>query len=225
VAVRTAELEQIRHLRQEADLASERERRELSVLLHDSVGQLLPLANTKLALAARAADEETRARLAEVERLVREAHHTATSLTRRLNPPVVHEMGLAAGLQALTRELQRDWQLRVVVENEGSERVLSDAMLSAVYRIVRELLLNAAKHAGVGEARVLLGRHGAFLSVVVSDEGHGFDAKRPRNPGMGLETAEAQLRYLGGRMQVRSEPGRGTRVELRVPCLETEDSW
>jgi signal transduction histidine kinase len=42
---------------------------------------------------------------------------------------------------------------------------------------------------------------------------------------MGLETAEAQLRYLGGRMQVRSEPGRGTRVELRVPCLETEDSW
>jgi signal transduction histidine kinase len=219
VAARTTELEQLRQLRQEAALAGERERRELSVLLHDSVGQLLPLANTKVALAKRSSDEATRAKLEEIERIIHEAHTTATSLTHRLNPPVIHEIGLEAGLHALSRELLRDWDVRVVVEGGGSEAMLSDAVRFAVYRVVRELLLNVAKHAGSDQARVTLRGSRSFLDVTVEDDGHGFLPERSRGPGLGLETADEQLRYLGGRMQIRSEPGQGTRVTLRVPCI------
>jgi PAS domain S-box-containing protein len=217
--LRVAE-DRVRQLRHEASISGERERREFAVMLHDSVGQLLPLANTKLALARRSCDEATGARLTEVERLIHEAHTMATSLTYRLSPLALHEIGLAAGLQSLVREMSRDYDLRVVVHDEAPRSRLSDALEFAVYRVVRELLVNVAKHSGTQEALVRMTRKGWQLSVVVEDQGVGFvpDPMRPR--GWGLESADERLAYLGGRMEVRSEPDRGTRIELFLPVLD-----
>jgi PAS domain S-box-containing protein len=217
--LRVAE-DRVRQLRHEASISSERERREFAVMLHDSVGQLLPLANTKLALARRTCDDATGARLAEVERLIHEANAMATSLTYRLSPLALHEIGLAAGLQSLVREMRRDYELRVVVQDEAPGSRLSDALEFAVYRVVRELLVNVARHSGANEALVRMTRRGLQLSVVVEDQGVGFvpDPIRPR--GWGLESADERLAYLGGRMRIRSEPDRGTQVQLLVPVLD-----
>jgi PAS domain S-box-containing protein len=212
----------MRQLRHEASIASERERRELAAMLHDSIGQLLPLANTKLALARRSCDEATEAKLVEVERLIRETHTAATSLTFRLNPPALQEIGLLAGLRALAREMRRDYDLRVVLEDEAPGSVLSDALAFAIYRVVHELLVNVAKHSGAKQANVSLARVGSRLSVVVEDRGLGFVASANRTRGRGLNSAEERLAYLGGRMVVRSAPDRGTRVELYAPLLERE---
>jgi len=210
----------MRELRNEAAITSERKLRELSVLLHDSVGQLLPLANTKLALARRTCDETTGAQLREVERLISEAHTVATSLTYRLSPLALHEIGLAAGFKELVREMRRDYELQVFVENKAPGSRLSDALEFAVYRVVRELLVNVAKHSGTAEARVHVAREGQQLSVVVEDQGVGFAQEPTRLPGWGLKSAEEQLGYLGGNLHARSEPGCGTRVELRAPLRQ-----
>jgi PAS domain S-box-containing protein len=209
----------VRQLRHEAAIASEREHRELAGMLHDSIGQLLPLANTKLALARRTCDEATKAQLAEVERLIHEAHTAATSLTYRLSPLALHEIGLVAGLQVLVREMRRDYGLRVVLENEASGFRLADALEFAVYRAVHELLVNVAKHSGAEEAVVRVAREGPELSVVVEDQGVGFVPDPTRPGGWGLEGANDRLAYLGGRLHVGSQPGRGTRVELLIPLL------
>lgn len=216
--LRAAE-DRLRQLRQEAAITRERELRELAVMLHDSVGQLLPLANTKLALARRTCGEEARAQLAEAERLISEAHTVATSLTYRLSPLALHEIGLAAGFKELVREMRRDYELRVLVEDEAPGFRLSDALEFAVYRVVRELLVNAAKHSGAQQAFVRIGREGSELSVVVEDQGVGFVPDSAHHSGWGLESAREQLGYLGGRMHVRSKPNRGTRVEIVVPLL------
>jgi PAS domain S-box-containing protein len=211
--------ERVRQLRNAAAISSEREHRELAVMLHDSVGQLLPLANTKLALARRTCDEATAARLAEAERLISEAHAVATSLTYRMSPLALHEIGLLAGFRALVREMRRDYELQVIVEGEAPGSRLSDALEFAVYRVVRELLVNVAKHSGAREALVRIARKGWQLSVVVEDRGVGFVTDPTRPAGWGLESAGEQLGYLGGQMYVRSEPDCGTRVELVVPLL------
>jgi signal transduction histidine kinase len=218
--LRAAE-DRVRQLRHEASISSERERREFAVMLHDSVGQLLPLANTKLALARRSCDDATGARLTEVERLIREANTMATSLTYRLSPLALHEIGLAAGLQSLVREMRRDYELRVVVQDEARGSRLSDALEFALYRVVRELLVNVAKHSGTNEALVRMTRRGGQLLVVVEDQGVGFIADPIRPQGWGLESADERLTYLGGRMEVCSEPDQGTQVQLLVPVLDT----
>ncbi len=212
----------MRQLRNEAEIASERKLRELAVMLHDSVGQLLPLANTKLALARRTCDEATGAQLAEAKRLISEAHTVATSLTYRLSPLALHEIGLTVGFKELVREMRRDYELRVLVEDQAPGSRLSDALEFAVYRVVRELLVNVAKHSRMEEAVVRIAREGLQLSIVVEDQGIGFVTDATRASGWGLESAGEQLRYLGGRMHVRSEPGCGTRIEILVPLLHAD---
>lgn len=87
-----------------------------------------------------------------------------------------------------------------------------------LFRAVRELLTNAAMHAGVREARVWLGREGDDLRITVEDQGAGLDAARVDLQGYGLFGIREQLRHVGGTMDIDSTTGRGTTVSLTVPC-------
>lgn len=209
--------ERVQQLRQEASIASQRERRDVAVMLHDGIGQLLPLAATKLALARRTCEEHTRTQLVEVERLLVEAHTVATSLTYRLSPLDLREIGLVAAVEGLVSEVARDHGLRVTLRQEASDIRLADALEFVVFRTLRELLANVAKHAHVDEASVCLSREGSELLVVVEDHGVGFAPDPAQTWGWGLRSARERLDYLGGRLKVRSEPRCGTIVEIRVP--------
>jgi signal transduction histidine kinase len=88
-----------------------------------------------------------------------------------------------------------------------------------VYRIVQEALANAARHSGANEAIVSLSRPSDRLTVVISDEGRGFDRKLLAAPGIGLAGMEERASMLGGHLTVASEPDRGTRVTLTVPTV------
>jgi PAS domain S-box-containing protein len=214
--------ERVQQLRQEAAIARQRERRDLAVMLHDSIGQLLPLSTMKLALARRSCDEATRLQLIEVERLLVEAHSAATSLTYRLSPLELGEIGLVAAVEGLVREVARDQDLRVVLHQDVRDTRLADALEFAVYRTIRELLANVGKHAQTRDVVVELTHQGNELSVVVEDHGVGFVPDPTRNWGWGLRSARERLDYLGGRLHLHSAPGCGTRVEMRVPIHSTD---
>ncbi len=214
----------MRELRNEATLAGEREHREIAAQLHDSLGQLLPLANTKLALARLKCDEVAAGHLAEAERLIRQANAIATSLTYRLSPLALNEIGLAAGLRSLVREMGRDYGLDVSLEQTATGFRLSAALEFEIYRTVHELLVNTSKHSGMTDAEVHVSWAGPELSVVVEDSGSGFAPEPGRPTGWGLAGAEERLAYLGARLQVRAEPGRGTRATILAPVLRADSS-
>jgi signal transduction histidine kinase len=89
-----------------------------------------------------------------------------------------------------------------------------------VYQLVRELLYNVAKHAGTDRARVTAERAGHRVRVVVEDEGVGFDPatlEEVAGVGLGLPSVRDRLELVGGRLDVESRPGEGTRVALEVP--------
>ena len=220
VAQRTRELHR---LAGDLEAAESRERRQIARDLHDDLGQLLAAARIRLApLCADARDDVRQAALAIAE-LVELADRSTRSLAAQLAPAALYELGLSAALEWLAGEIGRRFGLRVEVHCDGDEPPLSPVVRSIVYRASRELLLNAAKHAGADHARVDLRREGEQLVVTVTDGGAGF-AQAPGPPGArrrgGLASVQERLSYIGGSFDLHTEPGLGTQVRLRVPLEE-----
>jgi signal transduction histidine kinase len=105
--------------------------------------------------------------------------------------------------------------LQVEISAEDSAGELPDAQRTCIYRIAQEALQNCARHAGARMVRVVLRRAGASVALRVQDDGAGFRPGRSR--GMGILGMEERAAQLGGRLQVQSEPGRGTTVTAELP--------
>ena len=91
-------------------------------------------------------------------------------------------------------------------------------MALCLFRIVQEGLRNLKKHSGASKAQVHLRRVGDKLVVSVCDEGFGFDVRQlGEKEGLGIRSMEERAYSLGGRFEVHSAPGKGTRIEAWVP--------
>ena len=111
--------------------------------------------------------------------------------------------------------------LKVLVHDDEEPKPLNEEMIGLVYQSVRELLWNVVKHARTSHAIIILERPNGEVHVSVSDKGTGFDpAARDAassDGGFGLFNIAERLDLSGGRMEIESARGRGTRVTLVVP--------
>jgi two-component system CheB/CheR fusion protein len=212
---------QLRALSAELSLAEEREREAIARDLHDNLAQVLHVAKLKLAAFAKApGDEAARAIVKELDTLVTHAEMSVRSLIFQLNPPVLSELGLVPALHWLSEEMQRSYGLAVEVREGDAPKPLGRTTRLVVYRAVRELLINVAKHAEIGHALVDVNKSGDTMIVVVRDTGKGFDpavAMGPGRKGLGLLSVRERIGFIGGKAEIRSAPGRGTEVTLTVP--------
>ena len=144
VAQRT---EQLRALAADLEAAEDRERRQIARDLHDDLGQTLAAARIRLAALCDDARGDVRARATEVGALIDQANNAIRSLAAQLAPAVLHELGLVAALEWLSEEIERTFQLSVTIADDGRDKPLSQEARSILYRAVRELLINVAKHA------------------------------------------------------------------------------
>jgi PAS domain S-box-containing protein len=199
-----------------ASLAEQRERRTLAADLHDDAGQLLTLASLKLRALADALSERSSGPLRELEELLAETRRRISSLSFELSPPLLHDVGLVAAAEWLAESKQRQYGLVVHVA-AGEELVLDEATRVTLFRALRELLVNVAKHARVGEARVRIWREGDLARVAVEDAGVGFDPEAGHR-GFGLLALRDRVGQMGGSVDVESAAGKGTRVVISVPA-------
>ena len=198
-------------------LAEERERRALAADLHDDVGQLMSLASFKLhELQAHASEPRAATLLAEVEELTRRAQKSVSSLTFELSPPLLYDVGFIATAEWLAENLRDRYGLRTTIEKRGDEPELDEATRVTLYRALRELLINVAKHAGTNEAQVVIDAGPAGVAITVQDHGFGFDPQAPAD-GFGLRSIRERIESLGGRIVLDSTRGEGVRVVLTVP--------
>lgn len=212
--------DQVRALAAELTMAEERERRNLALELHDDLGQMLAVIRIKLSSL-----EEGLApgQVAEVMDLVCQAENKARGITHQLSPPVLHTLGLAQSLEWLGEEIERIYELKVNVEHETCGVDLPTEIQAVLFRSVRELLVNVAKHGAVDEASLTFLCKDGRLSLVVSDAGCGFDpvsvrANADQGVRFGLRSIEERIRYLGGTFEIDSAPGCGAAVILSLPC-------
>jgi len=217
---------QLRAFAFELTRAEESERQAIARDLHDDLGQLLSVVKLKLSKLQTGTIEEDALRIMmQIDELVGRAERSVRSLAVQLSPPVLYELGLVPALEWLAEEMQRNYDLSVELTDDGAVKPLEQAARAIVFRAIRELLINVARHAGVSEAHVSTQRVGDGLVATVSDAGSGFDPNEigtgPQR-GFGLTSVRERLAYIGGSVQLASRPGRGTDVTLTVPLQVQE---
>ncbi len=219
----------LRSLAMEASLAEERERRKLSVYLHDEVCQYLALARIKLSLVRSECDpEKLRETCRDITSIIDRSNNGSRSLMLQLSHPALYELGFAPAAEWLAEDFKRLYGLHVHFSEDEHEKPIALPLRVTLYQCLRELLVNVAKHAGTAHATVRVERHGSRIRVTVEDEGRGFiphSASRPDHKGgYGLFSIRERLISMDGHMHIHSAPGMGTKVTLDVPVAENPDA-
>ncbi len=205
-------------LQTEILLAEERERRHLAVDLHDGLNQLLTLALMKLRAVDSCEPQALKPVLECIEKLIQQAEHRARTLTFQLSPPILHDLGFEPAVQWLAEDVAGSYGIRVDVDFQDSARHLDENVLVLLFRAVRELLINVAKHAKATRAVVRVRHPGDHIEVVVEDDGVAFDPARIDGRGLGLSSIRERLESLRGRVKIDSKAGKGTAITLLAPA-------
>lgn len=210
VAERT---EQLRALVFDLEATEDRERRQLARDLHDDLGQTLAAAQVRLASLCSNPRDDVSVPAKAVAALIDQANASTRSLAAQLAPAVLYELGLAPALEWLGEEVGRTFGLEVSVHDDGRPKPLSQEVRAILFRAVRELVINVAKHSRSDSATIELVRKNDQIVIRVSDAGVGYDlvaqAPGPRR-GLGLVSVRERLSSIGGNLEVQSMPGRGT---------------
>jgi signal transduction histidine kinase/uncharacterized protein YhfF len=195
--------------------AADEERRRIGRDLHDGAQQRLVVLVQNLDIALRSAPDETKPLIGQAREQARLAGRELRELARGLHPAGLRAHGLPSALRSLG--LNSPVPLRI---DALPEQRLPDPVEVTVYYLVAEALSNAVKHAGATEVRVELHRRGPVLHVQIADDGAG--GARPA-AGSGLGGLADRLEALGGRLDVDSEPGAGTRLAASIPLAPWRD--
>lgn len=152
-----------------------------------------------------------------LEEGAREAHTEARSLILQLRPTVLEQQGLGPALAeyAQTAAQKAGWKLELQI---GPEVRLFGDSAEALFRVAQEALNNVAKHAQAQTVSLELRLEGDAVRLAIRDDGVGFQASATRRPtAVGLVGMQERVSALGGQLQLRSRPGGGTEVSVRLP--------
>ena len=198
--------------------AQELERRRLARELHDETGQAL----TSILLGLRAVEEardgdDLRRAVTDVRDLVRSTLQDVRQLAVELRPKALDDFGLVPALERLTQSFAEQTGIAVAFQAALPGGRLPAEIETALYRIVQESLTNIVKHARASSVSVVLTKKHDSVTVIVEDDGVGFEPGRVREGGLGLLGTRERVSLLGGRVAIESRPGAGTTFVAEVP--------
>jgi signal transduction histidine kinase len=207
-------------LESQARHTEEQERRRIGRELHDEAGQSLLLLRLHLEMLERGAPEPIQQELKQaretVERIVAELRRIVAALS----PAVLERLGLGPALRHLAARFEKTCGARVRLRVRGTPAELPTDAQEVIYRVVQESLQNVARHAKATEVNLSLECTDKSVRLRVADNGAGFavEAVRGRPMSFGLAGMRERAGLLGGTLAVRSAPGKGSTVILRLPA-------
>ncbi len=218
VRTRTAELQALsmRILRVQED-----ERRTIARELHDHLGQMLTGLRFQLEAIRRDAGAPLQPILGETLGSTDEIIQYLREMTQQLRPRVLDDLGLAPALEWHLNLFQRQTGVTVALDASLPAQRLSGDLETTVFRVVQEALTNIARHAGTTTANVTLTTDRDHLIVEITDRGRGFDpdAVHARRDSLGLTGLCERVILAGGRTEIFSRIGQGTRIHAEIPLV------
>jgi len=201
--------------------AQEEERARVARELHDDFAQRLALLGIEAERLRQYSEvDEVRLGLDRIGTRAAELSENLRTLSHRLHPSVVEDLGLVLALRALTVELRSEG-IEVSFGPPDVQGPVPLPLATCLYRIAQEALRNAGKHALDAAVRLQLTQEAAELKLVIEDSGPGFDvAEAKQRGGLGLLSMNERARLAGGSLEIETHPGDGTRVVVRVPHIE-----
>lgn len=229
--VRERKLEtRLRHLNHHLIETQEEERRRIARELHDDFGQRLALVKLDLEMAMqedlplKEGSRQSRwdGILAGIDELGSDIQH----MSHTLHSGRLRYLGLKAALKELCGKFQRQHRIAIDLQMDGLTKAAFKDVELCVYRVVQEALHNIAKHSGADQAVLRLADDGQILLMEISDNGRGFtQAEASQRMGLGLASMRERLSIVDGNLQIKSAPGRGTILSVRVPLESTRASY
>lgn len=217
--------QQLRAMSAYQEALLEGERKHIAREVHDELGQLLTALKMDISLlrlrfgsdpALQQKAEEMRAL---VDKTIDVVRHVASNLR-----PAALDHGIVPAIEWLAEDFSHRWEISCEVSVQGGDVVLDDAHATVVFRVVQESLTNVARHAQASEVIISLRRGDRGLSLLVQDNGRGFDPEviRKRH-GFGLLGMRERVLTLGGTLRIDGVPGKGTTVVIELPLHSDED--
>ncbi len=198
----------------------EREAHRLARELHDEAGQLLAAVHLALDEATHDLPLHQKERLDRVKELLTEIEGHLRRISHELRPLVLDDLGLGPAIRFLADGVAKRSGVTILAEDLPQERFPAHVEL-ALYRIVQEALTNATKHARARLVRIEILRQEHSAVCTIRDDGEGFDSAAVvngrRGEGLGLTGMRERANSLGGTLEIKSVPGKGTLISVRLP--------
>lgn len=201
--------------------AQENERTRIARELHDHIGQSLAILRIQFLRAGKPVSGmpgHLHPGVAELCEKLREVAGDVSRLSHQLHSSELEYLGLATAVESHCREFAMQHKIKVDCSCEGLPKDLDSLLALSLLRIVQESLHNIAKHSQAKSARVLIKASDQSLSLVIEDDGVGFDAEDAQlSAGLGLISMRERIRLASGDFNITSRPGKGTVILARVP--------
>lgn len=204
--------------------AQEEERKRIARELHDETIQRLTAIIMNCAALEHAVPQalvETRSMLSDIRASASLAIQNSRRLIYDLRPEALDDLGLELAVRGLIKERLEDCGVRTEIEFAGMDRPVPQELELTVFRIIQEAVSNIARHAEADRAQLRLVRSAGRISILVEDNGRGFEIKEAmsagRDGGWGLNGMAERASLVNAEMMIQSRPGSGTSIRLEIP--------
>lgn len=203
----------------------EEERKRLARELHDGIGQMLTglkLDSEKLK-SLHFVNEKQRKSFEEHQQLIDDTIEATRTVSFNLMPSVLIDFGLSSAIKLLLERTAKGAEFKTSFNDLTENIKIPNKVENNLYRITQETLNNIIKHAKAKKVSITLyNEKGKFISLVVIDDGKGFDMKKNRKNsvvGNGLSNLQTRVRLLNGTIKIESELGKGTSITVKIPLM------
>jgi signal transduction histidine kinase/ligand-binding sensor domain-containing protein len=208
--------------------SQESERKRIAAELHDGLGQNLLVIKNRALLSLSAPEDRGRAleQMHEISSIASQTIDEVREIAHNLRPFQLDRLGLTKALGSIVRKLESSSDIEFAVEIDPVDELFTKEEEINLYRVVQECLNNVVRHSGATCARLSVARDGRGVVVTISDNGRGFDVTARRDGptaragGFGLIGISERARMLGGKEIIRSIPGEGTTVIIKIGLRE-----
>lgn len=202
----------------------EEERRRISRELHDDVNQRLAMMVVELEFLERGHPEaapELASRLRSLKDNLTELSEDIRHLAYRFHPSILDDLGLAVALRRLVDEFAARTKIASTFQEEPLHTLMTQPVATCLYRIAQEALNNVARHAKATRVEVALRLESGRLTLLVEDNGVGFNQTVHKQDGgsLGLVSMTERVHHVHGELRVTSDLGHGTTLRASVPLM------
>jgi signal transduction histidine kinase len=214
--------EELRSLAAYQESAREEERTRISREIHDLLGQDLTAIKLDLAWLRQrmpAGQDALVRKIESMTALVDSTAKTVRRISKQLRPAMLDDLGLVEAVSLHLREFEERTGIACALEPPDREMPENRAMATAFFRILQEALTNVVRHAEASRVTIFLQCDGKFGTLRITDDGKGIRPEQAASEkSFGLIGIRERVAALGGTVTVTGEPGRGTTIEVKVPC-------
>lgn len=188
----------------------------ISQEIHDNTSQLLGLIKLNLATADPAKEEQTREKINASHQLVTQVINSIRQMSHTLDSGFVARIGLPEAIKYQLELVQKTGEYTATLDVQGEEQKTDPQKELILFRMVQESLNNIIKHAKASEIRVALTYSPQQLSIVISDNGAGFE-QATKSDGIGLQNMHNRAKLIGAELDIQSELDKGTSTTIVLP--------